>query len=439
MLILPLQKEALIRMKYDSEKPSILYIDDEQSNLDIFRISFKRDYNIFTAYEPQQAFEILKNHHIDIIIADQQMPEMSGVKFLEQTLQDYPEAIRIILTGYADIQAVIEAINRCGIYKYITKPWERDDVKMILEKAIETLHIKRENQWLVKRLEQELTQIEAKYFEQYKQTKEYAHKLEKQKAELSAMYRKLGQNINYASKIQNALLPKKESILEFFQDFFEINAPLDVVSGDFYWFHQVSDFEAYLAVVDCTGHGIAGALMSVIGHTELNKAIKERRLKDPKDILENMHQELSHAVFSEETSDGMDIALCRFQKISPIHYKLTFAGARRPLYVLQNGIIVEIPGSRKSVGGLQIYAEGKYEQHVLQVESGNHVYLFTDGVPDIANEKRKKFSLKRLKELILKTYELSAEEQKISIMQEIAEFKQDTPPRDDLLLVSVRL
>ncbi len=426
-------------MKFQPEKFSILYIDDEQSNLDIFRISFKREYNIFTAYEPEQAFEILKNNHIDIIIADQQMPLMTGTQFLEKTLQEYPEAIRIILTGYADIQVVIEAINKCGIYKYITKPWEREDIKMTLEKAIETIKIKRENQWLVQSLEQELEKIEAKYFEQYKEAKEYARKLEKQKAELSAMYRKLGQNINYASKIQNALLPKDKTLLEFFQDFFEINAPLDVVSGDFYWFHQVSDFEAYLALVDCTGHGIAGALMSVIGHTELNKAIKERRIREPKDILESMHQELSNSIFSQETSDGMDVALCRFQKTSPFHYRMTFAGARRPLYILQNSIILEVPGSRKSVGGLQIYAEGKYEQHSLHLESGNQLYLFTDGVPDIANDNRQKFGLKRLKDLILRTYQLPAEEQKLQIMQEIAEFKQDTAQRDDFLMLSVRL
>ncbi|WP_448529663.1 response regulator [Raineya sp.] len=426
-------------MKFQPEKFSILYIDDEQSNLDIFRISFKREYNVFTAYEPEQAFEILKNNHIDIVIADQQMPEMSGVEFLEKVLKDYPDSIRIILTGYADIQAVIEAINKCGIYKYITKPWEREDVKMTLEKAIETIKIKRENQFLLQSLTQELEKIEAKYFEQYKEAKEYARKLEKQKAELSAMYRKLGQNINYASKIQNALLPKDKTLLEFFQDFFEINAPLDVVSGDFYWFHQVSDFEAYLALVDCTGHGIAGALMSVIGHTELNKAIKERRIREPKDILESMHQELSNSIFSQETSDGMDVALCRFQKTSPFHYRMTFAGARRPLYILQNSIILEVPGSRKSVGGLQIYAEGKYEQHSLHLESGNQLYLFTDGVPDIANDNRQKFGLKRLKDLILRTYQLPAEEQKLQIMQEIAEFKQDTAQRDDFLMLSVRL
>lgn len=426
-------------METKSDKFSIIYIDDEQSNLDIFRISFKREYNVFTTYEIEQAFEILKNNPIDIIIVDQKMPQMTGTQFLEKTLQISPDAIRIIITGYADIQVVIEAINKCGIYKYITKPWEREDVKMTLEKAVEIIKMRRENQWLIRRLEEELSKIEAKYLEQYKETKEYARKLEKQKAELSSIYQKLGQNINYASKIQNALLPKDKSLLEFFQDFFEINAPLDVVSGDFYWFHQISDFEAYLAVADCTGHGIAGALISVIGHTELNKAIKEKRIREPRDILENMHQELSHSIFSQETSEGMDVALCRFQKNSPFHYRITFAGARRPLYILQNGIILEIPGNRKSIGGLQIYAEGKYEQHSLHLESGNQLYLFTDGVPDIANSSRQKFGLKRLKDLILRTYQLPTEEQKFQIMEEIAEFKQDTPQRDDFLMLSVRL
>lgn len=109
-------------MRFSSSKSSILYIDDEEGNLDVFRIAFKRDYNVFVTSKPEEAFEILKNNSIDIVIADQQMPLMKGTEFLEQVFQMYPDVIRMILTGYADIQVVVEAINRCGIYKYITKP-----------------------------------------------------------------------------------------------------------------------------------------------------------------------------------------------------------------------------------------------------------------------------------------------------------------------------
>ncbi|GAB4127002.1 MAG: hypothetical protein Fur0027_09040 [Raineya sp.] len=417
-----------------------MYIDDEEGNLDVFRIAFKRDYNVFVTSQPEEAFEILKNQPIDIVIADQQMPLMKGTEFLEKVFQRYPDVIRMILTGYADIQVVVEAINKCSIYKYITKPWERDDVKMSLEKAIEARRIKKENAWLLETLESNLQKIEQKYFQQFKEAKEYAQKLEKQKEFIASINRKNTQSILYASKIQQSLLPKSAKFLSFFQDFFEIYVPLDIVSGDFYWFNQLSEREAFLAVSDCTGHGVPGALMSIIGHNEFNSVIKEKGIKEPQEILHAIHQDISQNIFSDEnTPDGMDVALCRFEKIDEENYKITFSGAKRPLFIIQDGFLIEIAGSRKSVGGLQIYAEGKYEQHSLHLKKGDQIYLFTDGWVDVANAERKKFGLRRLKELILNTHSLSAEEQKIAMMQALAEFKEDIAPRDDILLVSVRL
>jgi len=427
-------------MSSSTKKASILYLDDEQGNLDIFRISFKREYNVFITSEPEEAFAILENNPIDIVITDQQMPKIKGTEFLQKTVEKYPDLIRILLTGYADIAVVVDAINKCGIYKYITKPYERDDLKMTIDKALETLRVKRENAWLTQNLEKNLQELEQKYYQQLQETREYARKLEKQKAEIASINQKNRQSIYYASKIQNALLPKEDKIQQFFADFFEINVPRDVVSGDFYWFAQTTEKEAFLAVVDCTGHGVPGAFMSIIGHNEFNRTIKEKAYREPKEILETIHQDLSKNLFADEnTPDGMDAALCRFEKIDEENYKIAFSGAKRPLFVIQDNFLIEIAGSRKSIGGLQIYAEGKYEQHTLSLKKGDQIYLFTDGWADVANEARKKFGLKRLKELILQTCMLSAEEQKIAMIQELAEFKQDTPPRDDILLVSVRL
>lgn len=421
-------------------KPNILYLDDEITNLEIFRISFKREYNIFATDDPEEAFKILANNPIDVIITDQQMSKMKGTEFLQKTFEKYPDAIRIILTGYADISVVVEAINKCGIYKYISKPYERDDLKVTIDKAIEMQRVKKENQWLLENLEKNLQDLEKKYYQQFKETKEYARKLEKQKIEITNINRKNLQSIRYASKIQQALLPKAEKIKDFFNDFVEIDAPRDIVSGDFYWFARTAPNEAFLAVVDCTGHGVPGAFMSIIGHNEFNKAIKEKNYREPNQILEAIHKNISTNLFSkEDTVDGMDAALCRFEKIDEENYKITFSGARRPLFVIKDGFLIEIAGSRKSIGGLQIYAEGKYEQHSLQLQKGDQVYLFTDGWIDVANEERKKFGMKRFKEILLQTYMLSAEEQKMALMQELLEFKKDIPARDDILLISVRL
>jgi len=427
-------------MKFSSNKFNILYLDDERSNLEIFRISFKRDYNIFAVTEPEEAFEVLKENPIHLILTDQKMPVMTGTEFLEKTLEIYPDIIRMIITAYADSSIIMEAINKCSIYKYIIKPWDRMDVKMVLDKALENHKIKIENKWMLDNLEKNLNNLEHKYFEQLKEAKEYARRLEKKNQEISAIRKKIENNIHYASKIQHALLPKEKDLLAFFSDFFDIVAPLDVVSGDFYWFSKISETEAYLAVVDCTGHGVSGSLMSVIGHNLFSKAIKEHNLREPKDILEDIHQELTHHIFGgTSNTDGMDAALCRFEKGENGQFKITFAGARRPMFIVEDNFLLEISGSRKSIGGMQTHATGKYTQHNIHLKKGDQLYLFTDGWIDIANDERKKYGVKRFKELISTTKHLPAEEQKLVMMQNLAEYKQDTPQRDDVLLISVRL
>ncbi len=119
-----------------TEKYKILYVDDEESNLRIFKMTFKRDYDIFTAISGLEAIEVLKHNPIQLIVTDQKMPEMTGTEFLEKTLPDHPDVIRIILTGFSDIEAIVRAVNKANIYKYVTKPWNREDFKIIIDEAL---------------------------------------------------------------------------------------------------------------------------------------------------------------------------------------------------------------------------------------------------------------------------------------------------------------
>jgi len=119
-----------------AEKYNILYVDDEESNLRIFKMTFKREYEVFTAISGLEAIEILKQHPIQLIVTDQKMPEMTGTEFLEKTLPDHPDVIRIILTGFSDIEAIVRAVNKANIYKYVTKPWNREDFKIIIDEAL---------------------------------------------------------------------------------------------------------------------------------------------------------------------------------------------------------------------------------------------------------------------------------------------------------------
>ncbi|MDW7695398.1 response regulator [Flammeovirgaceae bacterium SG7u.111] len=134
------------------KKYNILYVDDEESNLRIFRAAFKQYYNIFLAVNAAEGLEVLQKNEIHLIITDQRMPKMTGVEFLEKVIDDYPDPIRIILTGFSDIEDIIRALNKCSIYRYIVKPWNREEMKLTIDKALEAFQLRRDNSSLVNEL-----------------------------------------------------------------------------------------------------------------------------------------------------------------------------------------------------------------------------------------------------------------------------------------------
>lgn len=143
-------------------KFSILYVDDEESNLKGFRSIYFTEYKIHTATSGQQALDILANNEIHIIITDQKMPGMTGVQFLSSTLEKYPDPIRIILTGYSDIEVLMQAINECGIFRYLTKPWNEAEMNMTLRQAIDTYCLRKENTELIRMLKEANVTLEEK-------------------------------------------------------------------------------------------------------------------------------------------------------------------------------------------------------------------------------------------------------------------------------------
>ncbi len=130
------------------QKIRILYVDDESNNLQAFKATFRRDYKVYLALSAQEGRDILKEQVVDIIITDQRMPEETGVDFLESIIPDYPDPIRILLTGYTDIQAVIDAINKGQVYHYLTKPWEEEYMRTVIKNAFEVLSLRKENKKL---------------------------------------------------------------------------------------------------------------------------------------------------------------------------------------------------------------------------------------------------------------------------------------------------
>ncbi len=151
------QIEEII-MENPRKNYNILYVDDERQNLVSFKATFRKHYTVYSAQSGKEAIEILRKQDIDLIISDQRMPEMTGVQLFEKILPEFPDAIRMVLTGYSDVQAIIDAINKGQVYYYITKPWKHDELKLVIDKALESYELQMQNRTLSK--EKEALQLE---------------------------------------------------------------------------------------------------------------------------------------------------------------------------------------------------------------------------------------------------------------------------------------
>ena len=139
---------------------SVLYVDDEENNLSSFKATFRRDFNVFTALSGEEGLQIIQKEEINVIITDQRMPEMTGVEFLQEVIKVNPEPMRVLLTGYTDIQAVIDAINKGQIFYYLTKPWDEHQLRTVIINAHEIYNLRRQNKKLVHDLEKANDQLE---------------------------------------------------------------------------------------------------------------------------------------------------------------------------------------------------------------------------------------------------------------------------------------
>lgn len=253
--------------------------------------------------------------------------------------------------------------------------------------------------------------------------------------ESEAKTREIIASINYAERIQRASLPSSTLLEETLRDGFIFFQPKDIVSGDFYWIEEKENV-TYFAVADCTGHGVPGALLSVLCSNSLSRAINEMGLTEPSKILDQTVV-LLEGFFSKSESqvqDGMDIALCRLDKLTN---ELQYAGANRPLYFFQNGKFNEIKADRQPIGSYD-YRKA-YTNHSMQLTTGDSVYLFSDGIVDqFGGENSKKFTSKRLKELLHEIKDQSMDDQKTIIAEELENWRGENESIDDVCVLGVR-
>ena len=263
--------------------------------------------------------------------------------------------------------------------------------------------------------------------------------LEQQKKEIQEQNVLITDSIDYAKTIQEAILPNNKRIKEFFPQSFILHKPKAIVSGDFYWIGQ-KEGKIICMAADCTGHGVPGAFMSLLGFNMLDNII-EKEQTQPAKILTALNKEMVAAMTQEQfnttVKHGMDAAIISIDKE---HMEFEYAGAHNSLYYIRNGTLNEVKADKQSVGS---YKEGKeiiFQNHLLPLEKGDVLYLFSDGFPDqIGGPNRKKFYYPPFKELLLSIHHLDMEEQRSILDKTITDWRGTLDQTDDMLVMGIRI
>ncbi len=387
------------------DKKIILCVDDEPIILNSLKQELSQHFAdsmiIEVAESGEEGLEIIdffkeKGKEIVVIISDYIMPQMRGDEFLIETHRVLPNCMKILLTGQASLEGVTNAVNRTNLYRYISKPWSTKDLMMTVESAIENY--------------------------------------EKDKT-LKSQNRQIQSSIRYAERIQSAVLPSSSYLKELLPNHFVFYKPKDVVSGDFYWCRD-DDNKIVIAVADCTGHGVPGAFMSLIGHQLLNRAVIDKKIYSPEKILENVNRAIRAVWNGERASihEGMEIAICVVDKEKN---KISFAGAKRPICIIQNDELYYIKGDRMGIDGKE---NAIYTKHEFEIYPNTQIYLYSDGYQDqFGGKENRRFMSKKLREVFQRIESKTSQEQLEELSSEFESWKRNYDQIDDVLVLGIKL
>jgi serine phosphatase RsbU (regulator of sigma subunit) len=283
-------------------------------------------------------------------------------------------------------------------------------------------------------------------FKNYRQKKKDHSIISEQKNILFEKNREITDSITYAKRLQDAILPPSSLIDEKLPNSFIVFQPKDVVSGDFYWMESINDLTIF-AVADCTGHGVPGAMVSVVCSNALNRAVKEFKLIEPAKVLDKVRELVIETfrtgtktgeVNIEDIKDGMDISLC---VLNTKTYELEYSGANNPLWILRKGNIEieEIKADKQPIG---VYLSDKkpFTNHKVKLNTGDSIYLFSDGFADqFGGEKGKKLKYKPFKNILISIRDKSLNEQHDHLIKAFDNWKGEMEQIDDVCIMSVKI
>ena len=396
----------------------ILLIEDSPEDAELLELELMNAQMEFTlrVVDTRENFiQELENFNPEVILSDHSLPSFNSMEALGIVRKNNSDIPFILVTGTVSEEFAVASI-KAGADDYILK-----GSLMRLPSAIHTIFGKKRIQ-----REKEITEtLLSKLQHAYKEIEE------KNKA--------LTDSINYAKRIQDAIFPPMEIIKKMLPNSFILFKPKDIVSGDFYWIAQ-QDRKIFIAAADCTGHGVPGAFMSILGYNLLSKSVTEHKQTRPDKILDELSKGVYETLRQTEADisvkDGMDIAICTLNLDENL---LEYAGAFNPLYIISDGKLIIIPAHRFPIGIFMGDELQRFTNHQITIKKGDTFYMFSDGYADqFGGPRKKKFKPKQLQELILSIQHLDMNEQKEVLEATIEAWKADEEQVDDILIIGVR-
>jgi len=351
-------------------------------------------------------------------------------------------AILPIVANY-DVVGVIELAYFSPLPNYQIQYLEKSaqiigTTILSIKSAIRTQELLEETQKTAQQLQ--ISQNELRH--QYEALNQSQQEISKQKRLLEDQNLKIVHSIRYAQQIQKAILPTSAQRLSILPNSFVIYKPKDIVSGDFFWISQHTD-KILVGVIDCTGHGVPGAFMSLIGHSIISDAIYSQNTYNPAEILNYLHIEVRKKLNQEQgaNNDGMDVGLCLIQPTDNQTYtiKITYAGAKHKLFYTQDHQVQMLVSDKYMIGGKDTEKERSYNNQFLELAKGEMIYMTTDGFIDQANPQRKSFNINRLTNLIQQVHLEDTDRQKELFDTALTEYQQEADQRDDITLLAFRV
>jgi len=390
-----------------SNPASILIVDDNVRNLQVLA-GFLRTEGLMVefAIDGISALAWLDKKEFDLILLDIMMPGMDGYEVCslikkKPSCSDIPI---IFITAKADSESIVKGF-KSGAVDYITKPFIQSE---LIIRVKTQLNIKKANE----------------------QNINYLHQIEERNKNIS-------DSIDYAKYIQKAVLSTSDVNLQYLPEHFILDLPKDILSGDFYWFCKIEK-KLIIAVLDCTGHGVPGALMSILGITKLDETVLKDNIKQPDKILESLRSKIINALGQkrgiDNIKDGIEGSVISFDTGS---YKLQYSGSFNPMILIHNNEIFDIKADRIPIGLYEVI--GKFTLKEIDIEKNDTIYLFSDGIIDqFGGPENRRFMIKHFREMLLGNQNNPMKLQKEIIVKEFNLWKGDLVQTDDILVLGVR-